>query len=217
MTSPATEYLDELKLALRDAPFDLAHELYEGIAEELRTLSPSEVRVRIAELGAPSVIAAEILHEAREVGGASRGAAGEVADRSGARSTWYIVLTALAVAIGGMVVPVLGWVVGIVLMWVSPVWGRLQKWLTTLAPMIAFAVVYLVVFVWQWATPKSESTSGFAPPSAENYEVLSPAMPGNFVGFGLNLPTIILVVMLGVFVSGVSLLATGLRRQKQLR
>ncbi|MFK4791369.1 hypothetical protein [Microbacterium sp. ZW T5_56] len=55
-----------------------------------------------------------------------------------------VIATGLAVAIGGYLIPVLGWVAGVVMMWLSPVWTRTQKLIVTLAPIVAAAIAALV-------------------------------------------------------------------------
>lgn len=51
-----------------------------------------------------------------------------------------IVAISLVVAFGGVLFPLMGWIAGIVMMWVSPVWSRGEKLLTTLVPLAAAAL-----------------------------------------------------------------------------
>ena len=44
----------------------------------------------------------------------------------------YDVLTVLALLLGGFLVPVVGWLAGVVLLWAGPRWSTGQKWLGTL-------------------------------------------------------------------------------------
>ena len=48
-----------------------------------------------------------------------------------------MVLAALLVAFGGVVIPVIGWIVGIALVWMSKTWLAWEKWVATLAPFAA--------------------------------------------------------------------------------
>ncbi|MHC1559967.1 hypothetical protein ACR9E3_13500 [Actinomycetospora sp. C-140] len=45
----------------------------------------------------------------------------------------YDVGTVLALAVGGLVVPLVGWVVGVALLWNGPRWNLAWRWLGTLA------------------------------------------------------------------------------------
>jgi len=75
----------------------------------------------------------------RPVGGVPDGAA----PRVGALEICAVIF----LLIGGLIVPFIGWVVGVILLWVSPRWRRADKWLGTLvwpggllAPAILIAV-----------------------------------------------------------------------------
>lgn len=48
-----------------------------------------------------------------------------------------IVAISLVIAFGGVLFPLMGWIAGIAMMWVSPVWTRGEKALTTLVPIAA--------------------------------------------------------------------------------
>lgn len=116
-------YLRQLDVALADVPKSTASEIRLGIAEELASLPPDEARDRIIQLGDPTFIASE----ARE--GAEPSQA-----RSGLSSRVYIIVASLAVAVGGLIVPIVGWVVGYVLVWISPAWRRWEKVVAIVAP-----------------------------------------------------------------------------------
>lgn len=72
---------------------------------------------------------------------------GRLYGRDSLATSGMVVATGLAVAIGGYLIPVLGWVAGVVMMWLSPVWTRTQKLIVTLAPSVAAAIAALVALV----------------------------------------------------------------------
>ncbi|HXH35912.1 MAG TPA: hypothetical protein VNJ54_16150 [Plantibacter sp.] len=57
----------------------------------------------------------------------------------------FAVTAALFVMLGGIVVPFVGWVAGMVMLWRSRAWTNRQKWTATLAPIAATAVVFIVL------------------------------------------------------------------------
>ena len=125
MTDASSRYLKELSAALAGTPRETRDEIIAGVREELEGLGEEDAAARIRELGDPAVIAA------------------------GARSEepveprWRTVLVAILVGIGGFVVPLVGWGVGISVMTGSRAWTRRQKWTVALAP-AAFAGVVAV-------------------------------------------------------------------------
>ncbi|MEX1078760.1 MAG: hypothetical protein WED09_06590 [Homoserinimonas sp.] len=56
------------------------------------------------------------------------------------QASWYPPVTVLLIIGGGFVVPVVGWVAGVTMLWAAEVWGRRDKWLGTLAGPIALLV-----------------------------------------------------------------------------
>lgn len=125
-------YLRELESALVGVPAETADEIRAGIEEELTALGPEAARERIRELGDPVYIAAEARHESP---GAPKARAS-----SGLDLRTYIVITGLAVAFGIFVVPVVGAIIGFVMMWISPVWKRWEKPVATSIPLLAGAL-----------------------------------------------------------------------------
>lgn len=118
-------YLQRLDVALAGVPAHTANDIRAGVREELSSLDPDAARERIFQLGDPEFIAAE-----------ARGGADESAPRRkpALESRPYIVVASLAVALGIFVVPVVGALVGFVMMWVSPAWKRWEKLVATLIP-----------------------------------------------------------------------------------
>ncbi|MBW0116875.1 HAAS signaling domain-containing protein [Pseudonocardia abyssalis] len=142
--TPATalveDYLTRLRTATSDLPQAPRAELLDQIGAHLAETVPpgtdeTAARQALDELGRPEEIAAaaraETTPDARP-------------DRSG--STAYDVITVLALLVGGFVVPLLGWVAGIAMLWSGPRWSTREKVLGTLA--WPLAVVALVVGLW---------------------------------------------------------------------
>jgi hypothetical protein len=117
-------YLGRLERELRDLPRERRNELLEEIREHIDEgmsdlASPTEAGVRnlLERVGDPTEIAAE----ARERFGVhppKRGAL-EVA-------------TLILLPVGGVFIPVLGWVVGVILLWISEAWNLRDKLIGTL-------------------------------------------------------------------------------------
>lgn len=112
-------YLHELDQELRDLPPNRRRELLEEIREHIGSAldeAPSheeaEVRNVLERLGEP----AEIAEEARQRFGVRR-------EEPGLRETLALIL----LPIGGVVVPVLGWIVGAILLITSRVWTSKEK------------------------------------------------------------------------------------------
>lgn len=129
MPTPDTliaDYLDRLRQASADLPAGSRAELMEDIGAHLAEkidagASEGQVRRVLDDLGAPEEIAAV------------------AADQSGARPSApaggghaYDVATVLVLLLGGFVVPLLGWIAGIVLLWNGPRWDARHKWIGTL-------------------------------------------------------------------------------------
>jgi Protein of unknown function (DUF1700) len=117
------DYLKRLNRELRDLPRarrrELVDEIAEHISEARADLEPEDeatVRTLLDRLGAPEDIAAE----ARERFGVQR--------RSGALDIAALVL----LLIGGVILPVVGWLVGVVLLWSSSIWTSREKLIGTL-------------------------------------------------------------------------------------
>lgn len=132
-------YLAELDAALEGVPADLASDVRSGIEEELSGLDAATASVRIEELGDPVFIAAEM----RDAVGPAPAAALVDTPKPLTATRGFAIAAALLVAIGGIVVPVVGWIVGIVWMWMSPVWRRGEKWVATLAGPAAIGLALL--------------------------------------------------------------------------
>lgn len=119
-------YLQRLSRAAADLPEPARAELYEDIRAHLAdTLAADSdeatVRDTLDELGSPEEIATA--------------AAAETGTRPAGRSRsglLYDVAAVLVLLLGGFVIPVVGWVAGVVMVWAGPRWGLRERWGGTL-------------------------------------------------------------------------------------
>ena len=112
-------YLDDLRDDVRDLPKRRQDELVAEIKDHIDSAlaempNRDEVSVRnvLERLGDPAVIA----DEARDRMGIPRA-------KAGIREIAAVIL----LLIGGIVIPVLGWIIGLLLLWSSPVWTSRDK------------------------------------------------------------------------------------------
>ena len=143
-------YLEQLKTALREVPEEVSREIVDGITEELAGLDAATAAARIEELGDPVFIAAEARAGTTQIVPA--------VSRTG-DPRWYTVLTALLVALGGIVIPFLGWIVGIAMVWLSKTWRTREKWVATLTAPLAMAAAMLVSVLIDRASIDSRPTN----------------------------------------------------------
>ncbi|MEO7147182.1 MAG: hypothetical protein ABIW81_06475 [Terrimesophilobacter sp.] len=200
-------YLSQLDVALDGVPGRARRAILDGAAEELEGLDAASAAQRIEELGDPEFIAAAARAESGVVAdvagvggiratpspagtdssavtghGAPAALAASPANRRSGDARWYIVLSSLLVAFGGVVVPLLGWVFGLAMVWVSKSWRLWEKWVATLTPPITIAFSVLMMGVVRGASD-SQSSEGANP--------LLPSMPDSlfsnlFLLVGLN-------------------------------
>ena len=118
------DYLKRLNAELRGLPRarrrELVEEISAHIAEaraDLETEDEAEIRTLLDRLGEP----AEIAVEATERFGPRPSKAG-----------WKEVGALVLLPIGGVILPVLGWFIGIVLLWISDAWSTRDKLVGTL-------------------------------------------------------------------------------------
>jgi len=122
MTLTPDAYLAELERLLANADPVTRQELVDGIREELAGLSPEEADARLRELGDPAYVAVGMLAETRDAAPAPARAAEQDGD-----AAWYPVVTVLLLTVGGVIVPVLGWIVGLIMLWAARGWRTLHK------------------------------------------------------------------------------------------
>lgn len=123
-------YLARLQRAAAGLPPDRRSELLEGITEHIRSADPgdeAEVRTLLDRLGEPE----EIVAAAREdlPGPAWQGGWGPRAPAP--RETGHELAAVLMLTLGSFL-PVVGWLVGVVLLWTSSLWRVREKVLGTL-------------------------------------------------------------------------------------
>lgn len=129
-------YLRDLRLELQALPRGRREELLSEIRQHIEESlgeSPTRADVRnvLEDLGDPSEIASE------EFGGRGRIA----------RRPWVEIVTIPLLLIGGVVVPVVGWIVGLVLLWTSRFWTLGERLVgTLLLPWGLLPAVYVSLF-----------------------------------------------------------------------
>lgn len=144
-------YLAALEAAMTGVPREVADDIIAGVAEELDGLSAADAAARIEELGDPVFIATE----ARS-GGEPVLEPATTPSPAATSPSAYAIVTVLFLILGGFVIPVIGWVIGVVLLWASPVWTTRQKWAGALAgPVVALVGVALFVSISLLATVAS--------------------------------------------------------------
>ncbi|MCW3066850.1 MAG: hypothetical protein JWN32_4022 [Solirubrobacterales bacterium] len=131
------DYRHRLRRAARALPRARRTELVaeiEAHLEEALPPDPTEIEVRnmLERLGEPEeIVAAE---DPDIAPAAARARAGSL--------EWFAIVLLL---VGGLVVPVLGWGVGVVLLWSSRVWTRREKLIGTFVPPGGLSLVVLAL------------------------------------------------------------------------
>jgi len=179
-------YLADLRAALTGLPDDVSDGIISAVREELAGLSDTDASKRIRELGDPHFIAAE----ARDQEVPSLSALQQISEPA----PWFDIIAALLVMVGGVVIPIIGAVAGVVMVWSSKSWTRTAKWITTLVPLALIALTAVAV--------TALSSYGAQSAAGPSQEARNPLLP---VGF--DFVTIgILVVLLAQLGLGIWLL-----------
>lgn len=122
-THPLIErYLRDLRHALRDMPRSQRDELVTEIASHIEQTLPSEASE------AEVLTALERLGDPEQIAGAERERLGIEQPGSG----WLEWLTIPLLLLGGILIPVVGWVIGLVFLWLSRAWTVKEKVMATL-------------------------------------------------------------------------------------
>ncbi|GAA1580411.1 hypothetical protein [Leucobacter aridicollis] len=173
----AEQYLARLDVAVERLPHGIAAPLRDEISAELTALPPGEVAARIAELGAPEAVAAAALAAATSdpdtrdtrdtldsLGTARPAVSGQAAPQLPLSQTrGYAIAAAITFGIGGIVVPLVGWVVGCVLVGTSGLWRRGEKVAAFAAPCVVAAVLCVALWLVR-AVNLSSAQSGSSEP-----------------------------------------------------
>lgn len=197
-------YLAQLQAALRDLPAARREELLEQVSEHIATAraelgaqaGEAEIRMLLERLGDPAAIAAEAGH-----------ASDELVEPPRARPGWLEVAALVLLPIGGIVVPVLGWFVGVALLWISERWSVRDKLLGTLVVPGGLA---LPLALGLFAT--SPQSCGPAPVPASG-ATQTPVCTGGPPGWLQVLGPVALVLLLLAPIATVIYLGVRLRRQ----
>jgi hypothetical protein len=209
-------YLAQLDTALVGVADATAHDIRAAIAEEFAGLDAPTAAARIEQLGDPFFIAAEARDASQnpdtDTDRSSLPQTSATPTHGDGVGVGYILLASLLVALGGLVIPVLGWVVGIVLVLVSTAWTRVEKWIAILLPiatLLLAAMIAIVIAVSTTPAPAQTalSSSEFHAPTSE---ALNPLIPTwyDFVWAS------VLALVLVNFVVGITLMVCALRRRR---
>ncbi len=140
------DYLSRLERAAAALPPDRRHELVEELRAHIASAAPAdeaEVRTLLDRLGEPEEIAA-VAHE--DLPGAAQGW-GPPPMVPVPRGTGQELAAVLLLTVGSLL-PLVGWVLGVVLLWSSPLWRRREKLLGTLVvPFGPGGAYYLLAFL----------------------------------------------------------------------
>ncbi|WP_217177675.1 hypothetical protein [Streptomyces sp. AC495_CC817] len=191
------DYLTRLDEAMSALPHRVAGDIRQGIEEELTGLDAEAAALRIAQLGDPRAIAREAQDEVPAppvVVVAPVPAASAVPSRPATSTRGFAIAAALTLAFGGFVLPFLGWVVGAVLVCLSPLWKAWEKAVAILTPLGAVILAWIITGSMAFSAGSSSGSSsgtGTPPETAVN-----PLVPDMF-GFGsVHLLLIILAVVI---------------------
>lgn len=154
------DYLARLDEAMRGLPHGVAGEIRQGIVEELEGLDADATAERIERLGDPVGIAREAQDEVPVPPVAlAASVTAAAAPRPPATSTrGSAIAAALTLGFGGIVVPVLGWVVGVVLVCLSPLWKAWEKAVAILVPLVFVTLSAVITASMSFAS--GEATGG---------------------------------------------------------
>jgi uncharacterized membrane protein len=196
------EYLDRLEEELADFPAarrrELVQEISEHIAEAragLESESEAEIRSLLDRIGDPADIAAEARDPAEPAPLAT------VVER---RSRGLDIAALVLLLIGGVVLPLVGWLVGVALLWISAAWTVPQKLLGTLVVPggLALPVALLVL-----ATSSKSTCSQQPVPGARDQMICS---SGSSTGQVLG--TIIVALLGAASIATIAYLARRMRQ-----
>lgn len=181
-------YLSQLDEALGGLPHRLAVELRAGITEELNGLDGEALTQRIAELGAPADVANAARDEGLSVRPESASPAAPAVTTVPAplpapsvpigESKGYAITAAIILGVGGIVIPIVGWIIGAVLVATSKLWTAKERVWAIIMPAVTLAVALGVGTLWN-LTARGLTDDGegpeFGPPVGADISPLVPA------------------------------------------
>ncbi|MBS1905507.1 MAG: hypothetical protein JST33_02840 [Actinobacteria bacterium] len=157
------DYLDRLDAAIAELPWRVANDLRSGIAEELDGLDAAALHARIGQLGDPAQIAAAAKEETGSAPPAPvvvvAPAPVPVGKSPMVDTKWFAIMGALLLGFGGIVAPMVGWIVGVAFVTSSRFWRRWEKSVAILLP---FATAVLA-----WLASTAASTFWVVEPDSE--------------------------------------------------
>jgi hypothetical protein len=172
-------YIKQLRASARTLPRGQRDELMQQIHEHLREALPPgstemEVRNALDQLGQPDAIVAEEFDRL----GIQPARAGKL--------EWAAVFL---LPLGSVLIPILGWVLGVILLWMSRVWNLREKLIgTLLVPGGLSAALYLAV-----VGTSSTCTEGGGAGGSTIQRCTSPAVPDP-----IGIPLLIAFVAIGI-------------------
>ncbi|MGY1553084.1 HAAS signaling domain-containing protein [Microbacterium sp. A588] len=195
------EYLSRLDVAMRDLPHGVAAEIRNGILEELQGLDAAATAARIAQLGEPETVARGALDEVpaqRQIAVAGHGATPAARNAPATSTRGFAIAAALTLSFGGIVLPVAGWFVGVMLVCFSALWRTWEKAVAIAVPFVAIVVIAgLLAFSAVPAATESPSTGSgdFSAP------VSNPLLPASYdlVWSGIAVVGILLIPASGMW------------------
>ena len=163
-----TSYLARLDEALVGIPDDVRSAIVAGVREEVAGLDAAQAASRLDTLGDPMFIAAEAHAVADDPPVEHR----QPQDHPHHEPTWLWLLAGVLVMIGGLIVPIVGSIAGIVLVWISSAWTRRQKITATVLPLL------VAIIVGATAALASAWSTGFN--GSGSHGIVNPLMPAAF-------------------------------------
>ena len=137
------DFFQRLDEALDQVPHGVAREIRAGIAEELEGLDAATTAARIDQLGDP----ADIARAAQESVAGETAApvavpvAAPVVPITATRG--FATVAALTLGFGGIVLPVAGWFIGVVLVGLSSIWRTWEQVVAVFVPVAVAALLAL--------------------------------------------------------------------------
>jgi uncharacterized membrane protein len=200
-------YLKHLEVELDDLPRDRRREIVDEIAGHIAEAragleheTEADVRNILEGLGDPADIAAD----ARE-----RFEVQPPTSAAPVRKGWMEVAALILLLIGGIVVPFFGWVIGVVLLWVSNAWNVRDKVIGTL---FWPGGLGLSVFLLLFAANSSFSGSSYCQLDPSTGQDFNCSGSGGSTSFGDVLGLVVMLVVLVTPVITTAYLAYRLRR-----